>query len=89
MPFSIGEEIQYSVSWEMIRAGKANFKVLPLTTLNGEKAYHFLLEAKSNNYIDMIYKIRDRLEGFTDIEFTQSLLYKKTQSGKDKREVMV
>ena len=89
LPFSIGEEIQYSVSWEMIRAGKAKFKVLPFTTLNGKKAYHFLLEVKSNNYIDMLYKIRDKLEGFTDIEFTQSLLYKKTQSGKDKREVMV
>jgi len=89
LPFSIGEEIQYAVSWEMVRAGKATFKVLPLSTLNGKKAYHFLLEAKSNNYIDMIYKIRDRLEGFTDIEFTQSLLHKKKQSGKDKREVMV
>jgi len=89
LPFSIGEEIQYSVRWEMVRAGKVNFKVLPLTTLNGKKAYHFLLEVKSNNYIDMLYKVRDQLEGFTDIEFTQSLLYKKTQSGKDKREVMV
>ena len=89
LPFSPGEEIQYSVRWEMIRAGKANFKVLPLTAINGKKAYHFLLEAKSNTYIDMIYKIRDRLEGFTDIEFNQSLLYTKRQSGKDKREVIV
>jgi hypothetical protein len=89
MPFSIGEKLHYTVSWEMISAGKATFRVLPLTTVNGEKACHFLLEVRSNRYIDMLYKIRDRLEGFTDLGVSQSLLHKKTQSGKDKREVMV
>ncbi|MBU8912062.1 MAG: DUF3108 domain-containing protein, partial [Desulfobacterales bacterium] len=39
--------------------------------------------------IDMFYKIRDRLEGFTDLTFTRSLLHKKIQSGKDKRQVIV
>jgi len=89
LPFSIGEEIQYNVRWEMVRAGKAKFKVLPYTKINGQKAYHFILDVKSNRYIDMFYKIRDRLEGFTDSNFAQSLLYKKTQSGKDKKEVKV
>ena len=89
LPFFIGEEIKYTVSWEMIRAGKAKFKVLPLTTLNGEKAYHFLLEVKSSRYVDMFFKIRDRLEGFADLAFSRSLLHKKTQSGKDKRQVIV
>jgi len=89
LPFSIGEEIEYSVSWEMVRAGKATFRVLPLTTLNGKKAYHFLLNVKSNRYVDMFFKIRDRLEGFTDSELTQSLLYRKIQSGKEKRDVRV
>ncbi|WP_299979544.1 DUF3108 domain-containing protein [Desulfobacula sp.] len=89
MPFFIGEEIKYTVSWEMIKAGEANFKVLPFTTIDGEKAYHFLLDVKSNRHIDLLYKIRDRLEGFTDLAFTRSLLHKKKQSGKDKREVIV
>lgn len=89
LPFSIGEEIQYTVRWEMIKAGKAKFKILPLTTLKGEKVYHFLLEVKSSRYIDMLYKIRDRLEGFSNFEFSRSFLYKKTQSGKDKRQVIV
>lgn len=89
LPFALGEEIEYSVRWEMIRAGKAKFSVLPFSTIMGEKAYHFSLEVKSSRYIDMLYKIRDRLEGFTDVAFSQSLLYRKTQSGKDKREVVV
>lgn len=89
LPFFPGEELVYTVRWEMIQAGKAKFKVLPLTTINGSKAYHFSLEVKSNPYIDMLYKIRDRLEGFTNLDFTRSLLYTKTQSGKDKRQVIV
>jgi len=89
LPFSIEEEIKYTVRWEMVRAGEASFKVLPFTKINGEKAYHFKLEVKSNRYIDMLYKIRDRHEGFTDYEVTQSFLYKKTQSGKDRRQVKV
>jgi len=89
LPFSVGEEIQYTVRWEMIRAGKAKVKILPFTTLKGEKVYHFLLEVKSSRYIDMFYKIRDRLEGFADLELSRSLLHKKTQSGKDKRQVIV
>jgi hypothetical protein len=89
LPFSVGEEIQYTVRWEMIRAGKAKLKILPLTTLKGKKAYHFLLEVRSSRYVDMLFKIRDRLEGFTDLAFSRSLLHKKTQSGKDKRQVIV
>lgn len=89
LPFAVGEEIQYTVRWEMIRAGKAKVKVMPLITLKGEKAYHFSLEVKSSRYIDMFYKIRDRLEGFSNLEFSRSLLYKKTQSGKVKRQVIV
>jgi len=89
LPFVVGEEIEYSFRWEMIKAGKANFKVLPITDLNGEKAYHFLLVVKSNSFIDKLYKMRARLEGFTDIEFTQSLLYKKIETGKSKKDVVV
>lgn len=89
LPFSIEEEIIYTVRWEMIRAGKARFKVLPLTSLNGENAYHFKLEVKSTRYVDMLYKIRDCLEGFADHKLTRSLLYKKRQSGKDKKDITV
>ncbi|MCP3872716.1 MAG: DUF3108 domain-containing protein [Desulfobacteraceae bacterium] len=89
LPFSIGEHIQYTVRWEMIKAGEANFQVHDTTTVNGEKAYHFTLEVKSYSYVDMFYKIRDRHESFTDDAFCQSLLYKKTQSGKDKKQAEV
>jgi hypothetical protein len=89
LPFHPGEEIKYSVRWERVKAGKASFRVRNLTTVNGEKAYCFILEIESNKYIDIIYKIRDRHEGFANLDFTRSLLYRKTQTGRDKRDVKV
>ena len=89
LPFHPGEEIKYSVRWEMVKAGKASFRVLDLTTINGEKSYNFILEMESNKYIDIFYKIRDIHEGFANLDFTRSLLYRKTQTGKDKRDVKV
>ena len=89
LPFHPGEKIKYSIRWEMVKAGKASFRVLDLTTINGEKAYNFILEMESNKYIDIFYKIRDRHEGFANLDFTRSLLYRKTQTGKDKRDVKV
>ncbi len=89
MPFPTGENIKYNVRWEMVNAGKASFRVLDFADINGEKAYHFVLEIKSNRYIDIFYKIRDRHESFTDLALTRSLLYQKRQTGKDKRDVKV
>lgn len=73
----------------MVRAGKAQFRVLPKTEHNGKEAWHFVLEIKSNRYVDMLYKIRDRLDGYTDTNFTHSVFYTKTQSGKDKKQIEV
>ncbi len=87
LPFSIGEKLHYTVNWEMIPAGKATFSVLDFSQVDGQKAWHFLLNVRSNRYVDFLFKVRDRHEGFADAAFLQSLLYKKTQTGKDKREV--
>ena len=89
LPFSIGEELSYKVRWEMVRAGKATFRVLPHAIYNDQKAWHFEFQVKSNRYVDMFYKIRDRLNAYTDIGFTHSIFYKKTQSGKDKKKIEV
>lgn len=89
LPFAIGEQLQYTVRWEMVKAGKATFRVLDYSKVNGEKAWHFILDVKSNRYIDFVYKIRDRLEGFADPGLNRSLLYKKVQSGKDKKQISV
>lgn len=90
LPFQPGERLTYELKWTVIPAGKAVLEVRPMTTINGEAAYHFVLTAKSTRFIDRIYKVRDRIEGFVDTELTRSMLYKKKQrEGAVKKDVLV
>lgn len=89
LPFDVGETLRYSVSWEMIPAGKATFRVMEPFKVGNENAWHFALDVKSNRYIDWLYKIRDRYEGFSTPSLDRSLWYKKIQTGKDKRNILV
>ena len=88
-PFVSGEKLTYTVRWEMVNAGKAVFRVRPNDVHKDVKRRHFELNVKSNRVIDWIYKVRDRMEGFTDIDLTRSVLYRKKQSGKERRRIKV
>jgi hypothetical protein len=90
LPFQPGERLTYALKWTVIPAGKAVLEVRPLTSVNGVPAYHFVLTAKSTPFIDRIYKVRDRIEGFVDTEMTGSMLYKKKQrEGPVSKDVLV
>lgn len=90
MPFVPGEKLIYVLKWESIPAGEAVIEVLPIETLNGEQAYHFVLTARTNSFVDIFYKIRDKIESYTNLEITRSLFYKsKQREGKYKRDIVV
>lgn len=90
LPFHPGEKLTYELRWEFIPAGEATLEVLPTTVINKKKAFHFLLTARTNSFADMFYKVRDRINAYTDIDMTHSLLYEKKQrEGKTKRDVTV
>ena len=76
MPFAPGEKLTFDLTWGGINAGEAVLQVLPSTTLHGTAAHHFEMTARSNPTIDQIFKIRDRLESYTDLKMTHSLLYR-------------
>ena len=62
VPFHPGEKLTFILKWEMIPAGEATLEVLPMEIFKGVKSYHFVLTAKSNNFIDIFYKVRDRID---------------------------
>ena len=84
-PFTPGERLVFSLNWQGISAGKAELTILPITTLSGEPAYHFVLTARTNGFIDNFYKVRSRFEAFADMGLTRSLLFKKKQREGDFR----
>lgn len=80
----------YKLSWGIFSAGEAELEVLPFTVVNGERVWHFRMSARTTEFIDVFYKVRDRIESFTDLALANSLLYsKKQREGSTKRDVVV
>ncbi|MBI5062494.1 MAG: DUF3108 domain-containing protein [Desulfatitalea sp.] len=90
MPFAPGEKLEYELRWGSIPAGIARLEVQPMENINGEPAYHFVLTAESNSFVDVFYKVRDRIDAFADIGMTRSVRYEKKQhEGSHKREELI
>lgn len=89
IPFSPGEKITLRVRWAFIPAGEVVLEILPFEMVNGMKSYHFAMTARTYALVDPFYKVRDRIDAYTDAEMTHSILYKKKQQGKSKRNVVV
>ena len=87
--FQPGERWTYRVMWGAINAGDLVMEVLPMATVDGVEAYHFVMDTKTNSVVDWIYKVRERQESFVDTAVTHSLLYKKKSEGKHPRDVIV
>ena len=88
-PFHPGERLTYRAKWGFIEAGELTLEVLPMTTVDGVMAYHFVMTTKTNSTVDHIYKVRERQESFCDAGMTHSLLYKKVSEGEHPRNVVV
>lgn len=92
LPFAFkpGEKLTFELKWTIIPAGEAVLEVLPIETVNGIQSYHFVVTASSNSFVDQFYKVRDRIDAYTDIKMTRSILYKKKQhEGTSRRDIVV
>jgi hypothetical protein len=89
-PFSVGERLTYSLRWEKVPAGEAVLEVLPGATPEGETGLNLRVTAKTNGFVDIFYKVRDRIDSYTDPGVERSLLYlKKQREGSYKRDITV
>lgn len=90
IPFAPGEKLEYQLRWENVPAGSAWLEVLPIKTIKGRPAYHFVMIAESNAFVDIFYKVRDRIDAFANVEMTRSMHYVKKQleGNHDKDEVV-
>ncbi len=90
LPFQPGEKLTFQLRWTIIPAGESILEVLPMETINGNKIYHFLLRAESNAFVDVFYKVRDRIDAYVNADVTHSVLYKKKQNeGNSHRDIVV
>jgi len=80
IPFGPGEKLTYEIYWTLVHAGDAELEVMPDTEMGGEPARHYRATAKTVPWVDKIYKVRDTLESWTNMDVTYSLRYKKDQN---------
>lgn len=80
MPFGPGEKLTYEIHWTFIHAGDAVLEVMPDTELDGVPARHFRATAKTVPWVDKIYKVRDTMDAWTNMDVTHALRYKKDQN---------
>lgn len=90
VPFTVGEKLTYQLRWGVIPAGEAHLEVLPNEIINGVEGRHFRMTARTNSFVDVFYRVRDRVDGYTDLPVTRSLHYEKKQrEGSRKRDIVV
>ena len=90
LPFRPGEKLTFELRWTIIPAGESTLEVLPMKTIGGINAYHFVLTAESNAFVDIFYKVRDKIDAFVNTDVTHSILYKKNQhEGNTRRNIVV
>jgi len=89
-PFQAGERLIFELRWTIIPAGEATLEVHPDAKINDQPARHFVLTARTNSFVDAFYKVRDRIDAYTDPTVSRTLHYKKKQrEGRTKRDVEV
>ena len=80
LPFGPGEKLTYEIHWTFIHAGDAVLEVMPDTEMNGVLARHFKATAKTVPWVDKLYKVRDTMDAWTNLDVTHALRYKKDQN---------
>jgi len=68
LPFKVGEEITYSVWFNFVKAGKSTMKIVSMDSSYGYLTYHSVLETRSVDILDKVYRVRDKLESWIDTD---------------------
>jgi len=85
VPFSEGERLKFLVNWSHIIAGELTLEVMPMAKAKGLTCRHFAMTGKTSKFIDIFYKVRDRIDAYTDVGVTHSIFYTKKRRGSKKK----
>lgn len=76
VPWNVGEKLSFKIKVGIIPAGRATMEVRDIQEIRPSTAnpaftasvYHIVATAKSNKFVDVFYKVRDRNESWLDRE---------------------
>ena len=76
------EKMTFKIRWGLVKAGQATLEFYKDKKYEGVPANHYLYTAKTSKFVDIFYKVRDRIESYTDPDLTYSIFYNKIHSYK-------
>jgi hypothetical protein len=66
--FAVGEHLVFEVAYKFIVAGTATMSIPDTQWVRGRPCYHVVTTAQSNKFFDSVFRVRDRVETFIDME---------------------
>jgi hypothetical protein len=66
--FNIGEKLSFVIRYGFIHAGHATMEVKEITNIQERQAFRIISTAKSNKTFDIIFKVRDSVQTWIDVE---------------------
>jgi hypothetical protein len=90
VPFGVGEYLEFSVSYNIIRAGTATLSVEGVEEIDGHECYKIVSTAQSNGFVSTFFEVRDHVQSLMDVRglFTRKF-EKHLREGKYSKDEMV
>lgn len=76
-PFRVGEVLRYDASINFLRAGSAVLEVSSQESLQDAQVFHIIFSLTSNRFLDRLYRVRDQVETWIDVDGLFTRKYKK------------
>lgn len=87
LPFNVGEELEFSLSWMGIPAGTTTLGVKEIVMASDTDAFHIVSRSWSNKFVSTFYKVEDRVDGYMATEDLSSMMLKvKQREGRHKND---
>ncbi len=68
VPFGVGEHLEFSVNYNVLRAGTATLSVESVEDYDGHDCYKLVSTASSNSVVSTFFEVRDRVESLMDVK---------------------
>jgi len=75
----VGEKFTYKAEWLGLDVGIATLSIKEITERNGREVYHILATAETSPVVSKIYKVKDRISSFIDVEKLYPVRFEKQQ----------
>lgn len=75
--YTVGEKLTFAVQYGNVTAGYATLSIPEAVMVSGRPSFHIVAEAKTHPFFEAIFKVRDRIESFIDVEYGFPWRYEK------------